>query len=139
MQPQQKDLIVKKIGYIHLTLYAHSEWIEKNKPQMNNLDTLPFVGLYEYATSQLERDYIASLGFASKYQFRSAAWSSVYASIKAQIGMGVLPTFIGDTDKDLQKIFPQQVVKTPLWLVVHPDMYTNAKIKKIIQYLSELF
>lgn len=132
VRPQQRDLKTKKIGRIRLGLYS-----AKDFGDTVDFALAPFVGLFENVTSGLERAFLQSLKIEPRYCLRSAAWSSVYAALQAGIGIGILPTFIGERSKTLTLI-QEDRSETPLWLVVHPEVATSARVRVVIDHLVKV-
>lgn len=133
VRPEQRELKAKKIGELRLALYgrkgSRTRW-EKNP------ETLPFLGLFDSATSDLERRFLKSFNFTPQYRIRSNSWESVHASL-AGGGIGILPAFFGDADPQLERLGPESAA-TPLWLVVHPEVAQSARVRVVIDFLVDL-
>lgn len=136
VRPTQKELKTRKVGQLQLALYKRKD--KHNKFSKAELEQMTFVGLFDRATSELEKNFLKNLKFTPNCRLRSAAWSSVYSSIQAGVGIGILPTFIGDEDEELQ-VLEKDSDETPLWLVVHPEVAQIARVRVVIDYLTTLF
>lgn len=134
VKPNQMDLKTKKIGTLKLGLFVSREF-DQNK--LRNFSHTPFIGLFDTATSDLERKFLLSLDFKPHYCMRSAAWSSVYTGIKSRLGIGILPTFMADRDKQL-KMIKKSEFDTPLWLVFHPETAKSTRVKILIDHFSKV-
>lgn len=68
---------------------------------------------------------------------------SLYAqAIAAQngIGLAVLPCFLGDTTKGLQRIaFEGDMIEQEIWLVTHRNLAASARVKSVSDFLVKLF
>lgn len=131
VRPQQKDLKARKIGALRLGLYGQKEM------GAGDLAEAPFVGLFESATSELEAAFLRSLKFEPRYCLRSAAWESVFTAVKAGLGIGILPTFMGEEDRSL-KLLQEDRAEAPLWLVVHPEVAESARVRATIDHLTKV-
>ena len=58
--------------------------------------------------------------------------------VKTGIGVGALPTFMGDQDSSLER-FNDMYETSSLWLIVHPEVQKNARIRVLISFLNEMF
>lgn len=141
VRPTQKDLIVRKIGKIELALYGHSSlWKRLHKPMRpEDIETLPFIGLFEAATSELERSMLRRIEPYLRYSLRSAAWSSVFNAVQSGLGIGVLPTFMVDGNKELIRLTLVDSVQDSLWLVVHPEIVKSARVRAVMDFISSLY
>lgn len=138
VRPTQSDLIVRKIGQTELAFYCSRAWrkkweLSKKYPPS---PSIPFVGLFDKATSFYECDLLNRSQKSFRTVVRSAAWSSVYSAVKADLGVGVLPSFMGDFDSNLTR-FDNLSEKVTLWLVVHPEVVKSARVRVIIEFLSD--
>ena len=131
VRPKQRDLKTRKVGVVKLGLYK-----AKDSGRVKLEGEVPFVGLFDYAMSELERNFVATFDFTPRYRLRSAAWTSVLASVRAGMGLGVLPTFMGAKDKALECVSVDDH-ETPLWLVVHPEVAESARVRATIDHLTK--
>jgi DNA-binding transcriptional LysR family regulator len=134
VRPSQRDLIVRKTGEMTLGLFMHPKLLQgRKKPQhLEQLKSFPFVGLVARATSDFEFKLLQKLEPHIRYSLRSAAWSSVFYSIQAGLGWGILPTFFEDRDPELIQINVVEPITTPLWLVAHPDIIKSARVRVVV-------
>ena len=130
VRPNQQNLQVKRIGSLSLAFYAAKSFIKANKinGSLESLKDLPFVGLSDEA---IKPDLY--------YTLKTHAWSSVYAALSAGIGFRVLPDFITKKDVSLELLNCIEAVTSPIWLVIHPDLKNNARIKALLEELKNLF
>ncbi|MBL7671291.1 MAG: LysR family transcriptional regulator [Bdellovibrionaceae bacterium] len=137
VRPSQRDLIVRKTGEMTLGLFMHPKLLQgRKKPQhLEQLKSFPFVGLVARATSDFEFKLLQKLEPHIRYSLRSAAWSSVFYSIQAGLGWGILPTFFEDRDPELIQINVVEPITTPLWLVAHPDIIKSARVRVVVDYI----
>ncbi len=141
VRPQQSDLIVKKIGEIELAIYGHASlFTPKRKPTTRGeLKNFPFIGLFPNASSDLEKQILKKIESSIQCTIRSSAWSSVFYSIQAGLGIGILPGFVAARDSQIVQLQIEDPVRAPLWLVAHPDIVNSARVRAVIDYLVELF
>lgn len=131
VRPQARDLKARKIGSLRLGLYAARGW------KGSVADEAPFVGLFESATSDLENAFLRALKFAPRYCLRTGAWESVLTAVRAGLGAGILPTFMGEGDDSL-RLIQEDKAEAPLWLVVHPEVAESARVRVTIDHLTKV-
>lgn len=140
VRPIQRGLYVKKIGDLSLALYGNKALIKSVKPPMtaSDLKTFSFIGLHADAMSALEEELLVPLKPFLKYSILTHAWSSVFSAVCSGIGLGVLPTFMGDSIPTIEQLSLVPSVSTPLWLVLHPDLKNNARIRVLISEIEKI-
>lgn len=138
VRPSQRDLIVKRVGEVRLSLYGSKPLLKKYRhlEKLEDLQDLPFVGLFDRATSQTERSLLNQIQPVFKNQvLTSAAWSSVYSALSSHIGIGILPDFVARRNSELEKIPFTPSEKTTLWHVIHPEVQKNKRFAIFAEYL----
>ena len=140
VKPTQTDLIARRIGSMNLRLYGHKKlFSDRPAPKRTgDLEKLPFIGLTPEATSAAESALLKQLAGPFKIRCRSASWSSVYSAVTNSIGIGILPTFMADKNRDLMPILSNMSGSMPVWLVYHPDLKHAARVRVIIEFISDL-
>jgi DNA-binding transcriptional LysR family regulator len=58
--------------------------------------------------------------------------------VVAGLGASVLPCLIGDVEPNLRRLSPGIVGHHDIWMVVHPDVRTSARVRVVMAYLSML-
>ena len=63
---------------------------------------------------------------------------TLFAAVKAGFGLSPLPTWLGNSDKELVEILPPMKEHTiRLWLLTHPDLRYSARIQSFIDFMAE--
>jgi DNA-binding transcriptional LysR family regulator len=137
VKPKQSELVYRRIGELKLAFYVSRTLAPRGAPKKDEILKLPFVGLFENATSRLEASLLEGLAPAPRPNLRSAAWSSVASALRSGLGWGILPTFVGDSINEVRRIEAFDTASTPLWLVVHPDVQNSARVRAVIDFLSD--
>ncbi|MBK9322011.1 MAG: LysR family transcriptional regulator [Bdellovibrionaceae bacterium] len=137
VRPTQRDLVVKKIGEIQLSLYGHpSLFTSTRRPATKeDLKKFPFIGLFPNSMSELEKQLLKKIEPHLHCTIRSGAWSSVFYSIQSGLGIGILPSFLAERDSKLVQLQVIESGRTPLWLVAHPDIVHSARVRAVIDYV----
>lgn len=62
------------------------------------------------------------------------------AALRADVGIGILPIFVGEADPGLQRLDDMPVQESPsLWVLTHPNARSTRKIQVFLAYLREIF
>ena len=89
--------------------------------------------------SEMEERLLATVRPQLKYALKSHAWNSIYQAVQTGIGFGVLPDFMANRDRALEPVKILDPVSSPIWLVVHPDLKGNARVRSLLEELKQLF
>lgn len=138
VRPSQRDLIVKRVGEVTLSLYASKTCLKGHKrvEQLEDLGAIPFVGLFDQATSQAERALLDKIQpYIQNQVLTSMAWSSVYSALSNDLGLGILPRFMADRNKELQEVPVVSSEKTILWFVIHPEVQKNRRYAAFTEFV----
>lgn len=86
-------------------------------------------------------DWISKTGFPdcrAHWQVNDALGQQEAA--RAEIGMALLPCWIGDRDPDLIRVPPGRVehLHRP-WILTHPDLRTSARVRALVAFISSSF
>lgn len=64
--------------------------------------------------------------------------SGLYKYCKAGLGIAPLPTYVGNQDCELIEVFyPGEEYNQNIWLLTHPDLKNNSKIKSFMKFMKE--
>ncbi|MBN8539800.1 MAG: LysR family transcriptional regulator [Deltaproteobacteria bacterium] len=141
VRPSQQDLIVKRVGEVRLSLYGSKLLLKKHGPieKLEDLQEVPFVGLFDRATSQTERLLRTQIQPHFKSQvLTSSAWSSVYSALSNHIGFGILPQFVARRNSELEEVSIAPSKKTTLWFVIHPEVQKNKRFSVFAEFLISM-
>ena len=141
VRPHQHNLQIKKLGTMSLGLYGLKSYLAEH-PQINHISdfkNIAFVGLVDDSMNDMEEKLLSPFRDQLRYVMKTHAWSSVYAGVAGGLGIGVLPDFIAKQNSKLALIPFASPVPQPVWLVLHPDLKNNARIKVLIDAIKLLF
>lgn len=129
-----EDLFGRRILGVARAVYASKSYLEKLSH-----------GSKGESVSWLGWPGVSSSEWIGKSDFSNAPVETiindphaVLAGIKAGMGIGVLPCFVGDTEDDLCRMPPgtSQVYKS-LWVLTHEDLRNVARIRIFISFLAD--
>jgi DNA-binding transcriptional LysR family regulator len=139
VRPAQEALVARRIGDVHLGLYAHRRYLEgRTAPQsLEDVEAHTVVG-FDHGTPFL-RDLIARLPI-TREQFRYRADSDLaqLAAIRAGVGIGFIQHPIARRDPDLIPLLAGQMAfSLPIWVVMHEDLRASRRMRLTFDALAE--
>lgn len=70
-------------------------------------------------------------------RFRSNSLVNLVSNLKAGLGLGVLPTMIGDAEADLVRCFtPPPDLRSELWLIVREEIKAQPHVRALTEFLA---
>ena len=140
-RPRAGPVIAGKLSDYTLRLYATRGYLsQKSLPQraselarghrlVGYIPDLLYAPELRYL-AEIEPDLIATV--------RSSSINAQHRMIAAGAGIGVLPCFIGDSDKWLVPVLPDQRITRSFWLVTHKDTHNLARVRAFKDWLTAL-
>jgi DNA-binding transcriptional LysR family regulator len=136
-KPPHSDLMVRKLVDADWCLYAAA--VSAPHDPGDSLDEREVVGyegeLVELPASQWLHERVPPERIAA----RCNSILGAAAAIRAGLGVGALPAFVGDRADGLRRFLPDAITSQPLWLAVHPDLEGQARVRAALDYLVGLF
>jgi len=148
-RPKSTSMIVSKLCDYKLQLYVHQDYLDKSlvkHPQGIGLKQLSDQNWITYVDNLLFTEQLSYLkeldpylGSELKPSFSSTSIISQYFAIKSGLGIGILPCFLADQDKDLVKLHSDEIcINRSFWLVTHPESKRLSHVNTVWQYLKDL-
>jgi DNA-binding transcriptional LysR family regulator len=69
-------------------------------------------------------------------RFRSNSLVNLVSNLKAGLGLGVLPTVIGDPEPELMRCFPPPGLRSELWLIVREEIKAQSHVRALVDFLA---
>lgn len=140
-RPRAGPVIAGKLSDYTLRLYATRGYLARRGTPERPADLAQGHRLVGYVPdllpapelrylSEIERDLSASV--------RSSSINAQHRLIAAGAGIGVLPCFIGDADKWLVPVLPDNRITRSFWLVTHKDTHNLARVRAFKEWLTAL-
>lgn len=122
--------------YASRTAFPELEMDEGERP-LTKLQKVSWVGWEEdSATNNLKR-WLDQHCPRKKIVYRANSLAHQAEAVRAGIGIGVLPCFIGDVMREVVRVMPpQDDMATDLWLLTHPDLEQVPRIAALIDFLQ---
>lgn len=133
-KPPHSDLMVRKLIDADWRMYAAAKSDGGNT--LDDREVITYDGeLSNVAAAQWLHQRVPPDRIASRFN----SILSAGAAIRAGLGVGPLPAFFGDRDPLLRRFGEGPITTQPLWLVVHPDLQKQARVRAALDHLVELF
>jgi DNA-binding transcriptional LysR family regulator len=141
VRPDQGSLIAKKIGNVGLGAFAHRDYLRRHATPRQPQDLLQHELIGSDADATIIQGF-AAMGYPATremFALRSDDFVVQWQAVRAGLGIGFIANYMARTDPDVQPVLAEQIKIPPLpmWLAVHREIRTNARIRAVFDYLSE--
>ena len=139
-QPTHPDLIAKKIRDDTGQLYASPAYLDQiGRPtSYEDLSQAEFIG---FAHDTVLMDGLNALGFSlttRNFPVVSANHLTQWALVKQGVGIGVMPTSIGDVEPMVERVSTEIApIVFPIWLVAHRELATSRRVRVVFDLLAD--
>ncbi|MBW7470797.1 LysR family transcriptional regulator [Marinobacter sp. F4218] len=134
-RPTQPDLIARKVGRFSATLYGTSDLVSHRPEDCQKAGYIGFVSDNERYMSALAARGIAlnEESFSVKTDSHLVHWEMT----RLGLGIGMVPTDIGDAESTLERAFPDTEFGGDVWLVSHRELRMNLRVRTVFDYLAD--
>ena len=140
LRPRQANLLVRQVGVWNLGLYAAQKYAEAHdlRPGQRDFSKVATIGWTKEGAGLRSAPWLDKKASGSVVALAASSRRIQHAACKAGIGVAILPCLAADHDPDLVCLLPpDQVISVPLWLVVHRDLARTARVRAVMEFLSE--
>lgn len=141
-QPTQQEVIAKKLGQLHIGLYASHDYLQRH-PAPEQLSDFTHHQLVGYdASDQMIEGYRGAGVELSHHDFDVRCDNQIVAweLCKAGCGIGVMQQQIGHRCSQVTALLDAQpVAMLPVWLTAHAELRTSARIARVYEFISTEF
>ena len=138
--PREGRLTARKLTDYGLSLYASPAYLDARSPILNRADMaghrfIGYIGDLLYAP---ELDYMQAPDVDIHVSLQSSNLIAQLQAALAGAGLCVLPDFIAAREPGLRRVLPEAVhLDRSLWLVVHADLRSLARIRAVTTMIVE--
>lgn len=141
-QPTQSDLVITRLGYLHLILFASDEYIRLHGAPtcVEDLANYHFV---EQVAPQVPSEMLKTVvpnPFAKHFVSFRANTSTAHAyAISRGAGIGLLPTYARAITRRVRPVNIPFKLRRDIWLTYHPRAKSSKRVRAAIDWLRESF
>ena len=140
VRPEQNSLIARKIGDVRLGAYASRGYLESRAPLRKASDLLQHELIGGDADPAILQGF-AAMGFPvtrSAFALRSDDFIVQWQAVRAGLGIGFCADYMVRGEADVLEVLAGQlkIPSLPMWLAVHREIRTNARIRRVFDYLA---
>ena len=140
-RPEQGSLIAKKMGNVALGAYAHRHYLQGRPALQVAEDLLQHTLIGSDADTAILRGF-AAMGYPvgrDAFALRTDDFIVQWKAVEAGLGIGFLADY---TVRDTPDVVPVlrgvlKVPPLPMWLAVHREIRTNARIRAVYDFLAQ--
>jgi len=134
MRPTEGNLWGRKLADVAWTLYAARALIDRLGGPLKNADEaarLPLIGWGEDTSGIKAADWLVRATPATAVVYRTSSLVNQCLAAHAGIGVALLPCYLGDGDRGLERALADPVAElaTELWMVTHRDLRNTARVR----------
>jgi DNA-binding transcriptional LysR family regulator len=140
VRPAQVDLVARKAGVIELGLFATRSWIDHHGAPASLADLLRTGGLAGYDRERGVIDALRAAGteaVRADFGFRSDSTLAQLAAVRAGLAAGIVQVPLAAADPRLARLLPRLSYPLETWLTTHADLRTVARVRFVMQALSD--
>lgn len=129
-------LVGRKLATMTYAVYASTRLLPRGG-KAPDLEALPWIGFDERLAHLLVAKWFANVLPNVRPRLRIDSLSTILRAAVAGTGAAVLPVFAASQEKSLVRVtdvVPD--VQMELWLLAHPDMRGNARIRALVDHLA---
>jgi DNA-binding transcriptional LysR family regulator len=139
-RPKEPNLIARRLAQAGWAVYAKSSYLEAyGKPSARGrMRGHKLIGLDTELRGTVGARWLAKQGSRGEVVLRCNSLISQAAAVVAGLGISALPCLFGDREPGLVRALPHVIGAHEVWLVVHPDVKGSARVRVVMDYLTEL-
>lgn len=141
MQPEQQDLIAKRVGYLSTGLYASQRYLSRRGVPTMDSNSLMQHDFIDVTPQQPLRSGFAKAGFAQLNEriiCTTTDHASAWQMLRSGLGIGSGLAIVAERDSQIVSVLPEaSLPKFPVWLVTHRELKTQARLRLVMDYLAQ--
>jgi DNA-binding transcriptional LysR family regulator len=131
-----EHLIARKIGEIGSAIYATPGLAERIGPDAP-LHALPWIGFEHTMANVLQAKWMREAAPGAVPRLRMSSFPAIIQAAALGVGVAALPAFAAAQEPRLVRISDTLPPKMNCWLLTHPDVRGNARVRALVQHIAE--
>jgi len=140
VRPTQESLVVRRVGSIHFGIYGARSYLRQRPAPLQPEDLAAHV-VVGFDRSLLMMRGARRIGLAlerGRFRFRSDDRVVHWAAVRAGVGLGLLPTYLGRREEGLVRVLPDhRLTPSPVWLAARRDVLARAAVAQVYERLRD--
>lgn len=141
-RPTAEDLVVRHVGNMGFGLYGAKKYLKQHGVPENAADLARHyvIGYGEQLQHLEESSLLEALAGDARFIMRSDDVYTRLAAADAGLGLAVFPNVLAQRSPRLQRVLEtQEFPSRQIWLVAHRDLRHLARVRAVLDWLTELF
>ncbi len=137
--PAGTGIVARRLPDCPWTAYGSRDYVSAhgNPTTPAELSTHALVGLEGAQAKLPSAIWFAQAVGAERIKVRCNSLSNVVHSLRAGLGIGMLPCVIGDTERELMRCFPPiPELNAQTWLIVRETVKSAAHVRAFVDFLA---
>ncbi len=128
----QASLVGRRVAGLAATVYAARALLDEAEDPEN----LPWVAWEDDGQSNNLKSWIEAKAPPERIAYRANSVANQFAALRAGLGQGALPCYLGDSAPELVRVLPlQPELEAGLWILTHPDLRQAARVAALTEFL----
>ena len=140
VRPAQASLVAKRIGKVQIQACASHSYLQRKGTPNTPAELRKHDLIAGDSTQDMETGFQVN-GFSSKdmrWALRTDDLNAQWAAIQSGLGIGFVADYLIQSDASVIPLLPMLKLPTfPIWLTVHRELKTSAKIRAVYDYLAQ--
>ena len=133
-------LVGRPLGQLSLGVYGTAEYVASIQAGERAGADIDWVGWDQRGEIGLVYQQIKTKSFAeASEQVRVGHAEMQRAALRAGMGIGILPSFVGEQDELLQSVPDVEGASPNVWLLTHPSARAVRRIQLLLEFLRDVF
>jgi DNA-binding transcriptional LysR family regulator len=141
VQPQQQELIAKRVAYFALGLYASHRYLSRRGIPKLEAASLMQHDFVDVAPSMPIRDGFQKAGIldiGSRITCTTTDHASAWQMVRGGMGIGSSFITVAKRDPLVTQVLPETPIgRFPVWLVTHRELKTQPRLRLVMDYLAQ--
>jgi DNA-binding transcriptional LysR family regulator len=132
-----EHLIARKVGEVASAIFGTPALLQRlDGPAA--LEALPWIGFADGMAGVLQARWLREKLPQVRPRLRMDSYVAILQAAALGVGVAALPAFAAAQDPRLVRISePLDIPKMPVWLLTHPEVRNNARVRALLQHLAE--
>ena len=141
LRPNNPDLISRHLKRMETALYASKDYLKKHEePKPGNALAGHDVVIYQRAIYPRQSSSLCGESIANaRVVMEVSTGMMLMEAVRAGLGLGELPTYAGDAQPSLRRVWPDRSDPYDMWLVLHSDLNRTARVRAVADAVIEAY